>query len=101
MRYLPANVRFGESIITFDHALALSSLIFPTTLRSDYITAELSSASKCFCCRYLFCLESRGLAETMFQSLIVACVVIPLPFRLRSHKKAANESTTVRRKLLQ
>ena len=66
-----------------------------------YIHTVLSSASKLYCCRQLFCLESRALAEAMFQLLFAACVVIPLSFGLRSHGKPVSESTAVRRKLRQ
>ena len=57
MRHSPTSVRFGEGIIALDRMPGLRSLIFLTARRSDYISTELSSASKLHCCKYLFCLE--------------------------------------------
>ena len=53
MDYSPASVGFRESIIVVHRTPAFCSLILPTALRSDYITTELSSASKLYYFRYL------------------------------------------------
>ena len=71
-------------------------------LRSGYINTELLSASKLYCCRYLFCLESnivgnssRNNIRTIFTACVVLLQTIYVPFRLRSQVQQESQNIAV------